>query len=84
MWALVPAEPGRATQAVADATATLRIVGVNRSTCGGATPEWRRAADLVSELPLGLYVEYKVGCGATRAEAEEQWRAARQIAQLAA
>ena len=36
---------------------------------------------IVSELPLEMYVGYKLSVGGTRAEATAEWHAAQQVAE---
>ena len=74
-----PQDAGRATQAVSDAVEDVRIVGVRRSMRAKEPPRWRREAQLVSELPLEMFVGYKLSIGGTRAEATEEWHVAQQV-----
>ena len=72
-----PQIASRAAQAVSGVVGTGRIVGVKRfrrAECAG----WRREAALVSDLPLELYVAYRLSVGGTREEATADWHAAHQ------
>ena len=74
-----PQDAGRATQAISDVVADVRIVGVRRSRRAGEPSGWRREAQLVSELPLEMYVGYRLSVGGTREEASAEWHAARTV-----
>ena len=66
-------EASRAAQAAKGVVDDVRIVGVKRS------KGWRRETQLVSDLPLEMYVEYRLSVGGTREEATAEWRCARQL-----
>ena len=68
------ADTSRALQPAAEAVAGVRIVGVHRYKHGAA---WRRAAQLVSDLPLELYIAYTLSVGGTREQASSEWHGAR-------
>ena len=74
-----PLDASRATQAVSDAVAGVRIVGVKRNRRAGQPSGWRREAQLVSDLPLEMYVGYRLSVGGTRKEASAEWHSAHQV-----
>ena len=74
-----PQDASRATQAISDVVAGVRIVGVKRHRRAGELSGWRREAQLVSDLPLEMYVGHRLSVGGTRAEASAEWHSAQQV-----
>ena len=69
----------QAEQAISDVVSSVRIVGVKRHRRAGELSGWRREAQLVSDLPLEMYVGYRLSVGGTREEASAEWHAARTV-----
>ena len=72
-------DASRATQALSDVVAGVRIVGVKENRRAGEPSGWRREAQLVSDLPLEMYVGYRLSVGGTREEATAEWHSAQQV-----
>ena len=81
LW--TPDDASRATQAMSDAVAGVRVVGVHRKRAAGHASGWRREAKLVSDLPLDMYIAYRRSVGDSREAAEAEWRSARQVCAIA-
>ena len=74
-----PQDGSRATQAISDAVDGVRLVGVQRNRRARQPSGWQSKAELVSDLPLEMYVGYILSVGGTRQEATAEWDAAQRV-----